>query len=137
MEATAPEAGRGFATTAPLVSRTGSLAVSNEPTIRILPRIRPPFSPEAVIDEFSALLKTYRITSVHGDKYGGEFPRELYRKRGIKYRCCDKVKSDLYRDMLPLLNSGRITLPKSDRLVQHTHVRFIHLATSSIPLQSA
>src|SRR5262249_31780331 len=55
---------------------------------------------------------------VKGDRYAGEFPRELYRKRGIEYRCVDKVKSDLYRDLLPLLNSGRITLPKSDRLVQ-------------------
>jgi len=79
---------------------------------------RPPFSPGDVIAEFSSLLKTYRITKVKGDRYAGEFPRELYRKQGIEYRCADKTKSDLYRDMLPLLNAGRITLPKSERLVQ-------------------
>jgi hypothetical protein len=52
-----------------------------------------------------------------GDRYGGEFPREQFRKRGISYVCCEKVKSDLYRDLLPIINSGRIVLPKSDRLL--------------------
>lgn len=79
--------------------------------------VRPPFSPETVINDFSILLKSYRVARVHGDRYGGEFPRELFRKRGIEYQCADKPKSDLYRDLLPLLNSGRIVLPKSDRLV--------------------
>ena len=79
--------------------------------------VRPPFSPEAVIDDFSILLKSYRISKVTGDRYAGEFPRELFRKRGITYECAEKPKSDLFRDLLPLLNSGRIVLPKSDRLV--------------------
>jgi hypothetical protein len=79
--------------------------------------MRPPFSPEAVIDDYAILLKSYCITRVHGDRYAGEFPRELFRKRGIEYQCAEKSKSDLYRDLLPLLNSGRIVLPKSDRLV--------------------
>lgn len=78
---------------------------------------RPPFSPEAVIDDFANLLKTYRISKVRGDRYAGEFPRELFRKRGIAYECSDKPKSDLFRDFLPLLNSGSVVLPKSDRLV--------------------
>src|SRR5262245_36718675 len=78
---------------------------------------RPPFSPEAVIEEFCGLLEGYRVNRVMGDKYAGEFPREQFRKRGIAYKVCDKAKSDLYVDLLPLLNSGRITLPKSDRLV--------------------
>ena len=60
---------------------------------------------------------SYRVRSITGDRYAGEWPREQFRKRGINYRCADKVKSDLYRDLLPLLNSGRIVLPKSDRLV--------------------
>jgi hypothetical protein len=78
---------------------------------------RPPFSPEAVIDDLATLLKTYRISKVTGDHYAGEFPRELFRKRGIAYDCAESPKSDLFRDLLPLLNAGRIVLPKSDRLV--------------------
>ena len=54
--------------------------------------VRPPFSPEAVIDDFAILLKTYRISKVTGDRYAGEFPRELFRKRGIEYRCCGEAK---------------------------------------------
>ena len=34
-------------------------------------------------------------------------------KHGIEYRCSEKTKSDLYRDLLPLLNAGRITLPRA------------------------
>jgi hypothetical protein len=77
----------------------------------------PPFSPSDVVDEFAALVKTYRATRVVGDRYAGEFPRELFRRHAIDYVCAEQVKSDLFRDLLPLLNSGSILLPRSDRLV--------------------
>jgi hypothetical protein len=44
--------------------------------------VRPPFSPEAITEEFADVLKSYRITKVFGDRYGGEWPREQYRKYG-------------------------------------------------------
>ena len=47
---------------------------------------RPPFSPEAVTNEISALLKSYRISQVTGDHYAGEWPRERFRVSGIQYR---------------------------------------------------
>jgi hypothetical protein len=79
---------------------------------------RPPFSPENVIIDFAALCKGYRVTRVSGDRYAGEFPREVFRKYGgITYELATKTKSDLFRDLLPLLNSGRIVLPKNERLV--------------------
>lgn len=78
--------------------------------------IKPPFSPAIVVDEFAQLLKSYRITEVTGDRYGGEFPRELFRKAGINYKLSDRTKSELYRDLLPLLNSGRVELPDSKQL---------------------
>ena len=97
------------------------MAISHKDGERIvidaIREMKPPFSPEAVIEEFSALLKTYRVTRITGDRYAGEFPREQFKKRGVRYEPAEKPKSDLYRDLLPLLNSGRIVLPKSDRLV--------------------
>ena len=78
---------------------------------------KPPFNPETVVDDFAVALESYRVTRVVGDRYAGEWPREQFRKRGIGYVCSEKVKSDLYRDLLPTLNSGRIVLPKSERLV--------------------
>jgi hypothetical protein len=98
-----------------------TLAVSHRDGERIVidatREVKPPFSPEGVIEDFSLLLKSYRIARVVGDHFGGEFPRELFRKRGIHYVCAAKSKSDLFRDLLPMLNSGSIVLPKSDRLV--------------------
>jgi hypothetical protein len=79
--------------------------------------VRPPFSPEQVVEDFAALLKSYRITRVTGDRYAGEFPRELFRKHGISYELSAQTKSELFRDLLPLLNSVRITLPRNERLV--------------------
>jgi hypothetical protein len=79
--------------------------------------IKPPFSPESVIDDLCVLLKKYRINKVIGDRYAGEFPREQFRKRDIDYECSEKPKSDLFRDLLPVLNSGGVVLPKSERLV--------------------
>ena len=48
-----------------------------------LREVKPPLSPEAVIAEFADVLKTYRIKQIVGDRYGGEFPREQFRKHGI------------------------------------------------------
>jgi len=37
--------------------------------------------------------------------------KEPFRKHGISYEICKQPKSDLFRDMLPLLNSGRLAAP--------------------------
>ncbi len=99
-----------------------TMAISHKEGERVIidciREFKPPFSPEAVIDELSATLRIYRTYRVTGDRYGGEFPRELFRRRNVSYIVSEKTKSDLFRDLLPLLNSGGITLPKSDRLVR-------------------
>ncbi len=77
---------------------------------------RPPFSPEAVVADFAALLKTYRVGKVAGDRYGGEWPRERFRVHGIEYELAEQPKSDLYRDLLSILNSGRLELLDLPRL---------------------
>jgi hypothetical protein len=78
---------------------------------------RPPFSPEAVIAEFVGVLHSYRVATVVGDRFGGEFAREPFRKAGIDYRLSAAPKSDLYRDVLPLINSGRVEFLDHRRLV--------------------
>jgi len=77
---------------------------------------RPPFSPESVVGEFAQLLKSYRIHKVVGDRYAGEWPRERFRVAGITYEQAEKPKSDQYRDLLPLLNSGKVELLDLPRL---------------------
>ena len=47
----------------------------NTPILDAIRERKPPSSPEAVVEEFANFLKTYRITKVIGDRYGGEFSR--------------------------------------------------------------
>jgi hypothetical protein len=62
-------------------------------------------------------LKDYRVTSIIGDRYAGEWPREQFGKFGITYEPSAAPKSDLYRDLLALLNSARIDLLDQPRLI--------------------
>jgi hypothetical protein len=78
--------------------------------------VRPPFSPELVTAEFCSMLKAYKIPQVVGDRYGGEWPREQFRKYGVSYQLSDRFKSDIYRDILPALNSCRVELLDLPRL---------------------
>jgi hypothetical protein len=77
----------------------------------------PPFSPEAVVSEFSALLKTYKVASVHGDRYGGVWPVELFAKHGIGYVNDVPSKSELYAAALATINSARCELPDIPKLM--------------------
>lgn len=79
--------------------------------------VRPPFSPESVVGEFAAVLKSYRITRIEGDRFAGEWAREPFRAHGVAYDACAKLKSDLYRDLLPLINSRRVELLDNPRMV--------------------
>jgi hypothetical protein len=78
---------------------------------------RPPFSPADVVVEFARLLKTYRVGRVLGDRYAGEWPRERFREHGISYQPADKTRSELYGELLPLLNSGSVELLDHPRLI--------------------
>lgn len=78
--------------------------------------LRPPFSPDTVVGDFAALLKTYRVNTVHGDRYGGEWPAERFQAHGITYKPAEPTKSDLYRDLLPLVNAARVELLDVPRL---------------------
>ena len=90
--------------------------------------VRAPFSPDAVVEEFAGVCKAYGVTRVHGDRYGGEWPREVFRKHLIAYEPAEKPKSDLYRDLLPLVNSGTCLLLDLDRL--HTQLTALERRTA-------
>jgi hypothetical protein len=85
--------------------------------IDVLREVRPPFSPDAIAQEFGELLRSYRVHDVTGDRYGGEWPRERFAKHGVRYRPADRTKSQLFQDLLPRLNAGTVRLPDNERLV--------------------
>jgi hypothetical protein len=95
-----------------------SLGASVRVVLDLVREKRPPFSPSAAVLEFIEVLREYRVRRVCGDRYAGEWPREQFRRYGIEYVCAEKTKSDLYRDVLPLLNSGRAELLDEKRLLQ-------------------
>lgn len=73
--------------------------------------------PAEITAGYAALIKTYNIRKVTGDKYAGSWPGDEFEKHGIKYSPSEKPKSGLYLDLLPALNSGRVELPPDNRLV--------------------
>jgi len=77
---------------------------------------RPPFSPEQVTADYAAFLRAYHVAQVTGDRFGGEFPRELFAKAGVEYVPSERVKSDLYRELLAPINSGKVALLDDVRL---------------------
>jgi hypothetical protein len=83
----------------------------------VVREVRPSFSPEAVVEEYAGLLRTYGVSEVTGDRYAGEWPREQFRKHGITYAPSERTKSDLYRELLPLVNAGRVELLDLPRLL--------------------
>jgi hypothetical protein len=91
-----------------------TLAISHQEDGRaVLDAVRErkaPFSPESVVSEFSDLLKRYHLNKVTGDRYGGEWPAESFQRHSITYTPSEKIKSQIYTDLLPRLNSGEVDL---------------------------
>jgi hypothetical protein len=71
---------------------------------------RPPFSPEDVTAEFCALLRTYNVSTVKGDRYAGHWVIESFEKRGIRYEHSERTASEFSLEFLPLLNAHRVEL---------------------------
>jgi len=77
---------------------------------------QPSFSPESVVADYAALLRRYRLYGVTGDCYAGDWPRERFAAHGIGYGRSELTRSDVYRELLPLLNAGRLELLDWPRL---------------------
>jgi hypothetical protein len=86
--------------------------------IDALREARPPFSPENIVATvFAPLLKSYRLTTATADRFAGQWVAERFRALGIEVQQSAKPKSDLYRDLLPMLNSGTIELLDNKRAI--------------------
>lgn len=107
-----PSGGSADSMTLAIAHREGDRAV-----LDAVREVKPPFSPEQVTSEFAKLLKTYGLKKVQGDKYAGLWPRERFEVHGITYEPSAKPKSDLYCEMLPLLNGARVELLDHPKLI--------------------
>ncbi|MFN8096220.1 MAG: hypothetical protein U0599_29075 [Vicinamibacteria bacterium] len=80
--------------------------------------LRSPFNPTEAVAEDSVLLRSYGVDQVTGDRYGGSWPEEAFKRCGITYVPAAKPKSDLYGDALALLYGERVELAADRRLVE-------------------
>ena len=56
------------------------------------------------------------MAKIIGDKFAGEWPPARFAEHGIEFEQSARPKSDLYHDLLPLLNARRIELLNLPRL---------------------
>ena len=86
-------------------------------TIDCVVEVRPKFNPTTAVLQFCSMLQTYGVTTVTGDNYGSEWCKQPFREHGVEYERSDKVRSELYLEFLPLVNSGRVEWIDNPRIV--------------------
>ena len=106
-----PSGGRRDQFTVAVAHRSKDKAI-----VDLLRAWKPPFNPEQITEECAKVLKPYRIHNVTGDAYGGEWPREQFRKHGINYELSEKNRSQLYLELIPAVNSQRVELPDNRQM---------------------
>jgi hypothetical protein len=85
------------------------------PTIDAIRERKPPFSPDDVVTEFAGLMKSYALSKAEADKWG--WVGEAFRKRMITVTPSARPKSEIYTELLPMLNAHRCSLLDHPRLV--------------------
>jgi hypothetical protein len=83
----------------------------------VLREWRAPFNPEAVCAEIADICARYRVSVVVGDRYAGAWVAERFRVCGLHYRPAELTKSELYLDLVSLINSRAVDLLDIDRLM--------------------
>ena len=78
--------------------------------------IQPPFDPAIVVKEFAAVLRSYRCSTVCGDRYSAEWVVSAFRQQGITYKHSELSKSELYLEALPLFMTQCVELLDVKRL---------------------
>jgi hypothetical protein len=79
--------------------------------------VKAPFSPAEAVAQIAAVLKSYRLTSVCGDRYGSQFVVDAFAQHGITYVASTRDRSTIYLDSLSMFASGRVRLLDNARLV--------------------
>jgi hypothetical protein len=85
-------------------------------------------NPQAAVEEFAALAKTYACREVVGDNYSKEWVAGAYRAAGLDYRRSPLVRSDLYLEGQPLFARGLVSIPANATLLRE--LRFLERRTA-------
>ncbi|HEY8033222.1 MAG TPA: hypothetical protein VIF02_12815 [Methylocella sp.] len=91
--------------------RDGAICV-----LDVVLEVRPPFDPEVAVSACTAVLRRFGVSRVIGDRYAGLWPAARFAEHGIAFEQSARPKSDVYCDLLPLLNAKRVELLDNPRL---------------------
>lgn len=109
---TDPSGGSADSFTLAIAHREGERAI-----LDLVREVKPPFSPEKVVEDFATILKGYGMTRVTSDCYAGVWVTAAFYSAGIFCDQAAKPKSELYGELLPALNSGKLELLDHQRLL--------------------
>ena len=76
------------------------------------------FDPMQATKAFADLVKQYRVGSVVGDNFSGEWVAGAWRKHSVSYVKSELTKSELYLEVLPLFTRGLVSLPDHAKLLK-------------------
>jgi hypothetical protein len=79
--------------------------------------IKAPFNPTSAVAQIAAVLKSYRLSEMVGDRYAAQRVVDAFAKCGIRYRHSERDRSSIYLDALPLFTAGKVRLLDNKRLV--------------------
>jgi hypothetical protein len=96
-----PSGGRGDSMTLSIAHREGDKIIQD--CVRVK---HPPFNPQDCVKEYAAVLKTYGLSRVTGDRYSGAWCSSEFEKVGITYTNADLSKSNYYLEFLPIVMQG-------------------------------
>ena len=92
--------------------------------------VRAPFSPEQVVADFVRTLKPYRLMQMTGGRFGDEWCRQPFRKAGLMYQLAPRTRSDLYKELLLLVNRQTAVPLDDPRLLTQLYGLERHTARS-------
>ena len=72
---------------------------------------------EGVVTEIAETLKSYRLSSVTGDRYAGHWVRQAFQAQGIRYEEA-QPKAEAYLELEPLFAQGRIEILDHPQLIR-------------------
>ena len=78
----------------------------------------PKFNPSGVIAEAADLVKSYGLRAITMDRYAGGFPVEQFRAHGVTVTPSARDRSQIYTDLVPLVNSQRVVLLDKPELLR-------------------
>lgn len=80
-----------------------------------------PFNPGGVIAEASAFYKSWGVLDPSGDAYAAEYTPEQFRIHGVTYTPSTLNRSEIYLELLPLVNSQSVVLLDHPELLRQLH----------------